>query len=166
MLCANPFQQARILGQLLLKRNWSVATAESCTGGGLASAITAVPGASFWFDRGVVTYHNKAKIELLGVNADVLEKHGAVSAEVAIEMAQGILQHSPAEFSLSITGIAGPTGGTEEKPVGTVYFGMGVRNKEPHWRLKRFEGGRKNIRDCAVNFALDWLVDVVTVLGD
>jgi len=131
-------------------------TAESCTGGGLAYAITAIPGSSKWFERGFVTYSNESKQELLGVSSNTLEKYGAVSEQTVIEMAHGALRNSHADFSIAITGIAGPDGGTAEKPVGTVWFAWGTKDKIQS-QLKFFQGDRKSIREQAIEYALGLL---------
>jgi len=122
---------AETLGTALLERGWMLATAESCTGGLVAGTVTAVPGSSAWFDRGFATYSNQAKIDLLGVAPQSLAAHGAVSEQVAREMAAGVLATSPAlTVSVSITGVAGPGGGTADKPVGRVCFGFAHRSKD------------------------------------
>lgn len=110
------------LGKALGQRGWLAATAESCTGGGVATAITDIAGSSGWFDRGFVTYTNEAKQQMLGVSGESLEQHGAVSEAVVLEMARGALAHSSAAISVAISGIAGPGGATPGKPVGTVWF--------------------------------------------
>lgn len=145
----------------LMKKNKKVVVAESCTGGGLAEEITAVQGASRWFERGYVTYSNEAKHEVLGVSMDTLETHGAVSEQTAMEMAKGALENSHADYALSITGVAGPSGGTPEKPVGTVWFGFADRSGRVEARLGRFESGRKNVRSDSIEFALNWLMEEV-----
>ncbi|MDD2407554.1 MAG: CinA family protein [Tepidiphilus sp.] len=147
---------ARELGMLLAARGWMLATAESCTGGAVAEAITAIAGSSGWFERGFVTYANAAKIEVLGVDPLTLERHGAVSEAVAREMALGALTHSQAELALSITGIAGPDGGTPDKPVGTVCFGWAWDRTRPRVRSERrhFAGERIAVRAQAVRTAL------------
>lgn len=147
---------ARELGMLLAARGWMLATAESCTGGAVAEAITAIAGSSGWFERGFVTYANAAKIEVLGVDPLTLERHGAVSEAVAREMALGALTHSQAELALSITGIAGPDGGTPDKPVGTVCFGWAWGRTRPRVRSERrhFAGDRIAVRAQAVRTAL------------
>lgn len=147
------------LGLLLQEKAWQLALAESCTGGGLAQAITAVPSASSWFERGFVTYSNAAKIELLDVAPETLAQYGAVSEETAAEMALGALRHSHADISLSITGIAGPSGGTPEKPVGTVCFGLAVKNESVKTYLKNFKGSRQNIQELSISFALNCLLE-------
>jgi len=114
---------AAAVADMLGRQQWHLATAESCTGGWVAQSLTAIAGSSAWFDRGFVTYSNAAKIDMLGVSERSLAEHGAVSEQVALEMACGALQRSQADCALSITGIAGPSGGTAQKPVGTVCFG-------------------------------------------
>jgi len=136
-----------------------IATAESCTGGLVAGAITDVPGASEIFDRGFVTYSNASKIEMLGVQAATLETHGAVSHETAIEMAQGALKHSRATIAVSITGIAGPEGGSPEKPVGLVHFACADQNGARHVERRFGPLSRDEIRAAAVSQALEMLID-------
>jgi nicotinamide-nucleotide amidase len=146
------------LGAILKERNLTLALAESCTGGLVAQTITSVAGSSAWFDRGFVTYSNESKIEMLGVSPETLEKFGAVSEETAIEMAQGALTHSHAQLAGSITGIAGPDGGTKEKPVGTVCFAW-VGTKLPlSSTTKRFFGNREEVRQQA---AIAWMAGLV-----
>jgi nicotinamide-nucleotide amidase len=139
-----------------------VATAESCTGGLLAALITAIPGSSGVFERGFVTYSNAAKIESLGVAARILEQFGAVSAETARAMAIGALAHSPAGMALSITGIAGPGGGSDEKPVGLVHFGLARRNGALITVEKRYGSlARDAVRFAAVGTAVELLLESV-----
>lgn len=157
----NTYQLSRKLGKRLFEKGWKVAVAESCTGGGLACAITSVAGSAQWFGRGVVTYSNLAKMEMLGVSEETLRNHGSVSVETAREMAVGVLEKSYADISLSITGIAGPTGGTEEKPVGTVCFGLALRVGGIKAVRHQFYSGRKHVRDCAVGFALQLMLEAV-----
>ena len=163
MMSFNPYQLSRVLGGALLERNWRIAVAESCTGGGLAYHLTSVAGASRWFERGFVTYTAESKMESLGVPLDVIKQYGEVSPETACAMAEGILRHSAADISFSITGIAGPTGGTAEKPVGTVCFGLAIRDAsfEVQWRKALFDSGRKHVRDSAIGYALSWLLEAV-----
>jgi nicotinamide-nucleotide amidase len=138
----------------------TIATAESCTGGLLAALITAIPGSSDVFERGFVTYSNAAKIESLGVTPQILERYGAVSAEAARAMAAGALTHSLASMALSITGIAGPGGGSSEKPVGLVYFGLARRGGAIITVEKRFgELGRDEVRSAAIATAIDLLLE-------
>ena len=145
-----------IVGKLLKEKGWKLALAESCTGGLVAHRITAVPGSSDYFERGVVTYSNRSKTELLGVSPDLLKKHGAVSAEVAGAMAEGVEKNSGVEIGLSTTGIAGPAGGTPEKPVGLVYFGLATK-EGAFTREELLFGGRERIKVFASAVALDWL---------
>ena len=152
---------ARRLGVLAKKRKIDVVTAESCTGGGVATAMTRISGSAKWFERGFVTYTNIAKMEMLGVSQDTLKKHGAVSEEVAIEMARGALQHSHADVSVAITGIAGPTGGVPGKPVGTVHFAWGVRGGPVQARRFRFDGDRVAVRLQSVYVAIQGLIDLL-----
>jgi nicotinamide-nucleotide amidase len=114
------------LASQLLRRQWFLATAESCTGGMIAAACTDLAGSSAWFDRGLVTYSNAANTELLGVDAQLIQTHGAVSEPVARAMVQGAIEHSAAQVAVAVTGVAGPTGGSAAKPVGTVWFGFAV----------------------------------------
>lgn len=142
------------VGIQLAKRKWMLATAESCTGGWVAAAMTAIAGSSAWFERGFVTYSNEAKREMLGVPAELIERHGAVSEEVARAMAAGALRHSRAQIALSITGVAGPSGGSAEKPVGLVCFGWAVGNLSQMVETKRFLGDREAVRRASVIHAL------------
>ena len=141
-------------GQALLAAGLRVVTAESCTGGGLAAALTDVPGSSQWFERGYVTYSNAAKIQELGVDREVLERHGAVSVEVARQMAAGALQASGTDVVVAITGVAGPDGGTLEKPVGLVYLACGRRGRPLQVVRELFAGERAEVRSAAVAEAL------------
>lgn len=148
-------EAAEALGKRLQSAKRIFAAAESCTGGGVAQAVTSIPGSSAWFDCSLVTYSNAAKQRLLGVKAETLATHGAVSEETAIEMAEGVLAHSDADLSVAITGIAGPDGGTLEKPVGTVWFAFGKRGDITRTALIHFTGDRNAIREQAVIFALE-----------
>jgi nicotinamide-nucleotide amidase len=152
---------ARRLGTLAKRRKVDVVTAESCTGGGVSTAMTRISGSAKWFERGFVTYTNVAKKEMLGVRQDTLKKYGAVSEEVAIEMARGALKHSHAQISVAVTGIAGPTGGVPGKPVGTVHFAWGVRNGAVQARRFRFDGDRVEIRLQSVYVAIQGLIDLL-----
>ena len=131
-----------------------LASAESCTGGGIAEAVTRIPGSSAWFERGFVTYSNAAKADMLGVSAATLDLHGAVSEEAAREMAQGALAHSRAAIALAVTGVAGPSGGTAKKPVGTVCFAWAERDGRLFSARRQFEGDREAVRRQTVVFAL------------
>lgn len=140
------------LGSALLARGWRLAAAESCTGGWAAQAMTAIPGSSAWFERGFVTYSNEAKQELLGVRADTLERHGAVSEETVREMAEGALRHSHAQAAFAISGIAGPTGGSPGKPVGTVCFAWSIDGQPADSAIECFPGDRHEVRAQAVAY--------------
>lgn len=138
----------------LTARQLSLAAAESCTGGLVAAACTDIPGASAWFDRGWVTYSNAAKQDCLGVPPALIAQHGAVSKAVAAAMATGALQHSHANISLAITGIAGPDGGSADKPIGTVWLAWAMRGREALVQCQQFDGDRNAVRQQAVNAAL------------
>lgn len=142
------------LGHKLRNRGWQLALAESCTGGGIAKTITDVPGSSGWFDRGFVTYSNAAKIDMLGVSQAILDENGAVSKETALEMVEGALAHSLADLAVAVTGIAGPDGGTGEKPVGTVFIAWQVRGQPGHCVKRQFSGDRLEVRRQVVLFCL------------
>lgn len=150
-------QLARQVGAALQARNFMLSTAESCTGGWIAQTLTAIAGSSAWFESGVVSYSNRSKQALLGVSADTLARFGAVSIEVAAEMAEGARIRSGAQAALSVTGIAGPTGGSAAKPVGTVCFGWTVEGRA-HTRTSRFGGDREQVRRQAVVVALEGLL--------
>ena len=146
------------VGALLRANGQKLATAESCTGGWVAQCLTAIAGSSMWFERGFVTYSNEAKHEMLGVEVETLNAHGAVSEATAAAMATGALRHSDADWALSITGIAGPDGGSPEKPVGTVCFGWAGREAGVEVDTRHFAGDREAIRRQSVEFALRGLV--------
>jgi nicotinamide-nucleotide amidase len=152
-------QQALVaqLAELLLARKLMMATAESCTGGLIAGACTDLAGSSAWFERGFVTYSNEAKAESIGVDAALIAAHGAVSEPVARAMAEGAVAHSRAQVSVAVTGVAGPTGGSAEKPVGTVWFGWSVDGRVRTER-RRFDGDRAEVRAATVHHALQNLV--------
>ena len=142
------------LGAALRARGWMLATAESCTGGLIAAACTSVAGSSDWFERGFVSYSNAAKSELLGVPAALIERHGAVSAEVARAMAEGALAHSRADIAVAVTGVAGPGGGTPGKPVGTVWLALAQRGGAVEADLLQLSGDRRTVREQTVAVAL------------
>ncbi|MFO7592749.1 MAG: CinA family protein [Pseudomonadota bacterium] len=146
---------ARAVAELMQKRGWMLAVAESCTGGWVAKVCTDLPGSSAWFERGFVTYTNESKQEMLGVNAQTLEAHGAVSEATAAEMVEGALRHSRAQLSLAISGIAGPGGGSPDKPLGTVCFAWGAEGHPPFTERLCFEGDRDEVRRQAVLHALE-----------
>ena len=152
-------QQAEQLAELFLKSSTKLVTAESCTGGGLAEILTRIPGSSAWFERGFVTYSNDAKMELLNVNLKTLELYGAVSEETAKEMVVGAVNNSHAQIGVSITGIAGPDGGTEEKPIGTVCFAWYLTENNIKTTRIIFEGDRQSIREQSCLLALQGLLD-------
>jgi nicotinamide-nucleotide amidase len=145
------------VGAGLRRRGWKLALAESCTGGGIAQAVTSVAGSSEWFDRGWVTYSNAAKEELLGVSAATLERCGAVSEDTAREMAAGALARSRAQIALAVTGIAGPAGGAPRKPVGTVCFAWATVSGDAQSMTRHFDGDREQVRRQSVQFALEQL---------
>ena len=140
-------------------RQWTVAAAESCTGGLIAAAITDIAGSSDWFDRGFVTYSNEAKRQMLGVRAETLAAHGAVSEATAREMAMGALARSGASIAVAVTGIAGPAGGTPAKPVGLVCFAWAKRGGAVEARTERFPGDRAAVRAATVRRALEGLIE-------
>ena len=142
------------LADALRVRDWKIATAESCTGGMIAAACTALAGSSDWFERGFVTYSNESKSELLGVPAALIERNGAVSAEVACAMAEGALVHSRASLAVAVTGIAGPTGATPDKPVGTVWLAVARRGEAARTELLQLKGDRAAVRAQTVQHAL------------
>jgi len=146
-----------VVGRLLAERSWRVAVAESCTGGLVAHRLTNIPGSSRYVEQGWVTYSNEAKIRELGVDPVLLERHGAVSAEVATAMAQGALKRSGADLAVATTGIAGPGGGSEAKPVGLVYFACAMRDGTVSAHSRRFRGGREDIKWRAASEALNVL---------
>ncbi len=148
------------LAQVLQERGWMLATAESCTGGLIAAACTDLSGSSNWFERGFVTYSDAAKQELLGVDAALIAQHGAVSEVVARAMAFGAVRHSGARVSVAVTGIAGPTGGTPQKPVGTVWFGFQVDGQLSS-ETRHFEGDRAAVRTGTVRHALQRLLELI-----
>ena len=150
---------ARKLGRRLAKARAMLVTAESCTGGGVAQAVTAVSGASGWFERGYVTYSNAAKQELLGVRASTLARHGAVSEATAREMALGALACAQGTISVAITGVAGPTGGTKDKPVGMVCFAWARSGGTVRCETRRFRGDRESVRKQSVKRALEGLLE-------
>lgn len=155
------FEIARKVGEALERKGFVLATAESCTGGWIGEALTAVPGSSSWFERGFITYSNLAKREMLGVNPDILKECGAVSLETAMEMALGAIRHSRAQVSLAVTGIAGPGGGSDEKPVGTVCFAWALKSGKVEAERFHFQGDRESVRRQAVMAALQGVLDIL-----
>ena len=153
----NSTDLTKTLAEILLSRNWTVSLAESCTGGLVSATLTELAGSSDWFERGYITYSNEAKTECLDVPAQLIESHGAVSELVAKAMAAGARINSGSNVAISITGIAGPSGGTAEKPVGTVCFGWATENQTLS-KTMHFDGDRQAIRQQATEFALTELI--------
>lgn len=151
------------VGGALKAHGLMLATAESCTGGGVAEAITSVAGSSAWYERGFVTYSNMSKQQMLGVSEATLAQHGAVSEAVVREMVAGAVINSQAQVALAISGIAGPDGGTPDKPVGTVWFAWGIKNSTVHVYAQRrqLEGNRDAVRAHAVRIALQGVLDLL-----
>ena len=149
-----------LLADLLQKKRWMMATAESCTGGMIAAACTDLAGSSVWFERGLVTYSNAAKTELLGVGAALIAEHGAVSEPVARAMAAGAAAHSRAQVAVAVTGVAGPGGGSAEKPVGTVWFGFALPGQLSS-EVMHFPGDRAAVRSATVLHALQRLAALI-----
>jgi len=145
--------EARELSELLVANDLTISVAESCTGGSLSHAITSIPGASVYYDCGYITYSNKAKVEMLGVDIKTLKTYGAVSEEVALEMVIGLATKSQSDVAVSVTGVAGPTGGTTKKPVGMVCFGF-FYDGATSTTTKLFSGDRANIVSQSVSYAL------------
>lgn len=159
----NRFALAQKLGQLCCEKGLRIGIAESCTGGSLAEVITSVPGSSAWFDSSVAVYTNAAKTSYLGVDPKLFEQYGAVSEPVAKAMAQGVLKHRDVDFAIGITGLAGPGGGSVEKPVGTVCFALADKHTGScEAKTEQFYSGRKHIRRCATSVALQWFLKYIT----
>ena len=154
------------LSNRLIQQNKMLVTAESCTGGGIAYTMTGLPGSSGWFERGFVTYSDRAKQEQLGVADELITRFGAVSEDVAAAMAVGAIRHSHADLSVAVTGIAGPGGGTAEKPVGTVCFGWSVRGGDTRTTRVLFDGDRQQVRELSILTALQGLLDIVEGSAD
>jgi len=158
----NELQQlAQEVGQALIAKKLMLSFAESCTGGLASATITNIPGSSAWFDGGVVTYSNQAKQDLLGVSGESLRQYGAVSEQVASEMASGLLKQGRADIVVSVTGIAGPDGGTSEKPVGTVCFAWASKNSPVKTQRSLFTGSRQEIRQQSVRTMLLGIKDLL-----
>ena len=155
------YDLAEKAGRALEKRGLMIATAESCTGGWIAEAITMIPGSSAWLDRGFVTYTNEAKQEMLGVRAQTLERNGAVSEPVVLEMVEGALKASRAQVAVAVSGVAGPSGGTPQKPVGTVCFAWGIESHPPRAETRRLDGDREAVRRQSVVHVLEVLLELL-----
>jgi nicotinamide-nucleotide amidase len=160
-----PRLEVNLLADLLQKKGWMLATAESCTGGLISAACTDLAGSSHWFERGFVSYSNDAKTGLLGVDAALIAQHGAVSEAVARAMAAGAISHSKAQVAVAVTGVAGPAGGTRAKPVGTVWFGFALPGASGQLvsEMRRFDGDRASVRRATVQHALQRLVELLRV---
>jgi len=154
------------VGVALKAHGLMLATAESCTGGGVAQAVTEVAGSSAWFERGFVTYSNLSKQQLLRVSEATLVQHGAVSEATVREMVQGALANSAAQVALAVSGIAGPDGGTPDKPVGTVWFAWGIKNGATLSRAHRLAGNRAEVRALAVHIALQGVLDLLAQVSE
>lgn len=151
---------AQQVADTLLSRGWLLAAAESCTGGGIAVALTDISGSSQWFERGFVTYSNQAKQDMLGVRSETLTKYGAVSEAVVTEMVTGALTHSNAQVTVAVSGIAGPAGGTPDKPVGTVCLAWQMEGGMPVVRTEYFSGNRAVVRSKTVKHALQGVLEL------
>lgn len=151
---------AEQLGQALSRKGLTLAIAESCTGGGICQLLTEIAGSSHWFERGFVCYSNHSKIQMLAVKPETLALYGAVSQETALEMVQGALTYSEANCSIAVTGIAGPGGGSIEKPVGTVFIALQTQAHKVCYE-KHFNGNRHEIRLQTVNFAVDTMLKIL-----
>ena len=152
---------AQVLGEKLTQAGLIIAAAESCTGGGVAYAITEISGSSQWFDRGFVTYSNEAKTQMLGVDPKVIKQYGAVSEQVVEQMASGAAKNSGADLAVAISGIAGPDGGSDEKPVGTVCFSWYHRDRESKTATYLLNGDRSEVRTQAIKIALNGFMEMM-----
>ena len=155
------YDLAENAGRTLSAHGLMLVTAESCTGGWIAEAVTAVPGSSAWFERGFVTYTYISKREMLGVRGETLEQHGAVSEAVVLEMVTGALEASHAQVGIAVSGVAGPAGGTPEKPVGTVCFAWATKDSAPFAETRRFPGDREAVRRQSVIHALTVMIELI-----
>ena len=149
---------AEKVGQRLLADKLMLVTAESCTGGWISQVVTTVAGSSQWFDRGFITYTNQAKQDMLGVSADTLNTYGAVSEQTVIEMVLGALKNSQAEVAVAVSGIAGPGGGSQEKPVGLVWHAWALKNNQPITQSEHYLGNRQQVREQAVATSLNGIL--------
>ena len=152
-------KQIDLLAKKLIDARLMMATAESCTGGGIAQALTDISGSSQWFDSGLVTYSNEAKQRLLGVPNELIDQWGAVSEPVAKSMAEGAANQEGVDLAVAVTGIAGPTGGSKDKPVGTVWIAWKIPNKQSEARCFKFDGDRSAIRQATINAAITGLLE-------
>ncbi len=156
----NPEQLTRELAEKLTQREAMICTAESCTGGLIAKTFTDLAGSSDWFERGFVTYSNQAKMDMLGVSQQTLQQQGAVSEATAREMAQGAIANSQAQYAIAVTGIAGPGGGSPDKPVGTVWFGFATP-EQLVCEKQIFEGDREQVRNSSLRYALQRVLQLI-----
>ncbi|NOQ87582.1 MAG: nicotinamide-nucleotide amidohydrolase family protein [Gammaproteobacteria bacterium] len=152
---------AEQLGECMKSKGLKLATAESCTGGWLAKIITDIPGSSAWFTSSVVCYSNESKHSLLGVDENTLNEFGAVSGETVLELSDGLFSHTDADVAVSVSGIAGPDGGSEDKPVGLVWLSWGKRDKSVHAKPFNFDGDREEVRKKSISQALNNLLDLL-----
>ena len=150
----------------LLRQGSRLVTAESCTGGGIAYVLTSIPGSSNWFERGFITYSNASKREILQIGAEILDRHGAVSEPVVVAMAEAALARSRADYSIAVTGIAGPDGGSKEKPVGTVWFGWSRGAGQTRTLVRCFEGDRRAVREQSIAYAITGLLNLLRMDPD
>ena len=155
------YSSAKLAGQKLSEIGASFAVAESCTGGKIAATAATIPGASAWFESGLVTYANEAKVGLLGVQESTLIQHGAVSAEVAAEMVAGVLVNTEANYAAAVTGVAGPGGGTADKPVGLVYVSVQKRGEKPVVHKLLLQPGRQQIQQFVTEYTYDLLQQIL-----
>lgn len=156
--------QVQTTAELLLQKNMRLVTVESCTGGWIAQALTSLPGSSDWFERGFVTYSNDSKNELVGVSRQTLNLHGAVSGQVALEMAVGGLKSSRADVAVSVTGIAGPEGGSPAKPLGTVWIGWADKTGNAVTKHFQFPGDRRSVREASVRAAIEGIGNLIRTI--
>lgn len=157
----NVYKVASVLGKLLQQNQLKIVSAESCTGGLISAAITDVPGSSDWFTQGWVTYSNESKIKELGVAQELIIKYGAVSEQVVIAMAEGALHQSGVDIAIATSGVAGPSGGSDLKPVGMVWLGIAVKNKRSFAECLSLSGNRKEIREQAVVIAMQKVIELI-----
>jgi len=163
---ADVAKAAEKLAGELLSRGSRLVTAESCTGGGIAYVLTSIPGSSNWFERGFITYSNASKREILQIGAEILDRHGAVSEPVVVAMAEAALARSRADYSIAVTGIAGPDGGSKEKPVGTVWFGWSRGAGQTRTLVRCFEGDRRAVREQSIAYAITGLLNLLRMDPD
>ena len=154
-------QHINVLSQLLVNNREKIATAESCTGGLVSAFCTSVSGSSAWFYATIVSYDNQSKVDLLGVDKQIIKTYGAVSEQTVTAMCKGLLNKTPVDYAVSISGVAGPTGGTKKNPVGTVWIGIIARKQKANIKKYIFSGDRENIRYNAVEQALSNLISIV-----